>query len=103
MSRTKSIKALQVNTNKCYESASAIMDFANNKETDISFIQEPNIQGGKVRGFKRTHQVIYETSNTKVVTIILNKQIQALFIKNLSDENIVTIEINTAEICNLLH
>lgn len=55
------IKAAQINTNKSYECASSLLGFAKNKQIDIIFIQEPNIQGGKVRGYNKQHQNKYKT------------------------------------------
>lgn len=75
------IKAVQININKSYTNTSALLNYSTKTNADILFVQEPNIKVGKVCGLTNSHQIIYETSNTKAVTVIINKNIHALYPK----------------------
>lgn len=87
------LRILQININKSCETTSALLQHCKEKEIDILMIQEPNIRGGRVRGIPESIRKVYQGSNTKVVTAILNKDIQLLNMESINSENMTTIEI----------
>lgn len=90
----RKIKIAQININKSYGNTCALLKYCQEVNTDFIMIQEPNIQGGKVRGFNNSTQTIYAQGQTKVATIVLNNNFQTLFLTQYSNQNIITIEIN---------
>jgi hypothetical protein len=62
--------------------------------TDIAFIQEPYVYQNQVTGISRNHRVFACGNGRKRSTIVIaNKNIDALLISQLSEEDIVVVEI----------
>lgn len=83
----------QININKSYTKTSSLLNYCENKKIDLIMLQEPNIKGGVVCGFLQSHRKVYIGTSPKAATIVLNKDIKVLNLKEYNHEYIVAIEI----------
>lgn len=94
------LKCLQINLQRSNKATANVIEFINRNKIDLIFIQEPVCCNNKIIGFPNSLRIYQYGENRKRAAIIINnKNIDAILISNLSNEDVITIEI----IYNKLH
>ena len=78
---------MQINLQHSRTATDSLMQAINRNITDIVFIQEPYIIKNKVAGISRDYR-IFTSGEIKLRAAILNKQIDAILINQLADDDV---------------
>jgi len=88
------IKCYQINLQHSKTASYNLMELTEKEEIDMVFIQEPYTIHNRVVGITKRYRTFTSTiGRTRAATVITNKQIDALLIREATDKDTVVVEI----------
>ena len=88
------IKCMQINLQHSRAAVNNLMQTIESCNLDLLFLQEPYIVNNKVAGISQKYQIFTSGDNRpRAAIIVVNKRIDAILIRQLSDDDAVTIEL----------
>jgi hypothetical protein len=88
-----SISYMQINLQHSKVATANLMKLVQQEHTDIVFVQEPYLYQNNTVGITRTHRIYAPNEKYRTTVIIANNNIDAVFMKQLSDRDTAVIEI----------
>lgn len=88
------INCLQINLKHSRAATSNLMHIIELHNIDIIFIQEPYVLQNKLAGISRKYRIFTKGENRiRAAIVVANKQIDAVLLNQISDEDAVVVEI----------
>lgn len=93
------IRCAHVNLNRSMSGVNLLSKLMVERRVDIAFVQEPNIRGGRVRGFSSSFDVFYKMGGgPKVAVVVKTGGAKGILLTHLSSERVVVVEILKGEV-----